>query len=127
LVLNELQYIDFNSEFYDDQGIATKTTAESINNSIDNILFTTKGEKVGSPEFGSNIKRLLFEPMDTITEHLLKSDIVDNISKYEPRIEIGKVIITANPDSNYYTVTILYTIIRSPEAVNKYVSILKRI
>ena len=127
MIINTKEFVDFNTTFYDDSKITTQNSAEAIDNSISNIIFTTKGEKVGDPEFGTNVKRLLFRPIDSITEHLIKSDIMDNIERYEPRVEVDHISIVGDEDFNYYKVQVLYTIIRTPDVQNKYVTVLKRL
>lgn len=120
-------FVDINNTFYTDATLITSNSYEAINNSIHNIIFTTKGEKVGDPEFGTNIKKLLFSQMDVITEHLMRSDIIDTLERYEPRIIVDNVSVKADYDSNLYTIQILYRIIKTPDVQNKYVSILKRL
>lgn len=125
--LSTAQFVDFNTDFLTDANITTSTSSEAINNSIQNILFTTKGEKVGDPEFGSNIKFLLFEPMDEITIQLLKSNIYDCITKYEPRVKVNYINIVSYEESNFYKLQIIYTIIKTPDIAESYVSVLKRL
>jgi phage baseplate assembly protein W len=122
-----ISYADINSIFYDDKNILTQNNYAAINNSISNIIFTNKGEKVGDPEFGTNLRRLLFAPMDRITEHLMTDEIRDAISYYEPRVVLNHISLTPDYDNNYYGINILYTIVKSPEIQSKYVGILKRL
>lgn len=126
-MLDERTYVDINNTFYKDKDIVTNDSYKAIANSIDNIIFTTKGEKVGDPLFGTNIKRLLFSPMDRITEQLLRSDILDAVKMYEPRAIIDDVIIIPYYDENLYQIQILYRLIKSPNIQDAYVSILKRL
>jgi len=127
MLLENNYFVDLNNTFYTDTNIVTSDSYQAINNSIHNILFTTKGEKLGDPEFGTNIKRLLFEPMDIITEHLLRSDIVDALERYEPRVILDNISVKADYDSNIYSILIQYRIIKTPDIQNKFVSVLKRL
>ena len=126
-MVDDRTYVDINNTFYKDKDIVTNDSYKAIANSIDNIIFTTKGEKVGDPLFGTNIKRLLFSPMDRITEQLLRSDILDAVKMYEPRAIIDDVIITPYYEENLYQIQILYRLIKSPNIQDAYVSILKRL
>lgn len=121
------QFTDFNNTFYDDYALVTDNNFDSINNSIRNIIFTTKGEKVGDPEFGSNIKNVLFSQMDIITEHLLKSSLRDSLEFYEPRISVENIDIISSPDQNQYDIEVIYKIISSPDITGKFVGVIKRI
>lgn len=120
-------FVDINNIFYTDATLVTENSYQAINNSIHNIIFTNKGEKVGDPEFGTNIKKLLFNQMDVITEHLMRSELIDTIERYEPRVIIDDVSVTADYDSNLYRIQIIYRIIKSPDVQEKFVSVLKRL
>lgn len=120
-------FVDINNIFYTDATLVTENSYQAINNSIHNIIFTNKGEKVGDPEFGTNIKKLLFSQMDVITEHLMRSELIDTIERYEPRVIIDDVSVTADYDSNLYRIQIIYRIIKSPDVQEKFVSVLKRL
>lgn len=120
-------FVDINNIFYTDATLVTENSYQAINNSIHNIIFTNKGEKVGDPEFGTSIKKLLFNQMDVITEHLMRSELIDTIERYEPRVIIDDVSVTADYDSNLYKIQIIYRIIKSPDVQEKFVSVLKRL
>lgn len=127
MIVNTKNFVDINTTFYSDSKITTNDSYESINNSIDNILFTTKGEKVGDPLFGSNLKNLVFYPIDFITQKLIEFDILTNITNYEPRVSIVQIIVTPDEDENMYKIMIIYNLHRTPNMQNKYVTILKRL
>ena len=126
-IINTKKFVDFNTTFYSDDKMVTTTSLDAIQNSISNIIFTSRGEKVGDPEFGSDLKKLLFRPMDKITEHLLGSEIRDSIDRYEDRIDINSINVIADEENNYYKINIIYTITKTPDIQNKYVSVLKRL
>ena len=63
-----------------------------IEGNIIQILGTHKGERVMLPEFGSNIRKFIHEPLDHITCALLRVEIFDAIKRWEPRI----ILDTAN-------------------------------
>ena len=61
-----------------------------IEGNIIQILGTRKGERVMLPEFGSNIRKFIHEPLDHITCALLRVEIFDAIKRWEPRIIIDQ-------------------------------------
>ena len=77
-----------------------------IRASLQRILGTSKGERVMQPEFGHNLKRILFEPLDEIIIEDLKREIYNIISTQEPRIEVRDV----NFDIDYDNHTIIIMI-----------------
>lgn len=64
----------------------------SIKNSIRNIFTWIKGERVLDPEFGSDLAKILYNPINTYTSEQIISSIKFALDKYEPRAEIDKII-----------------------------------
>ena len=65
-----------------------KLDVKSIDQSIQNILLTNKGERPFDPKFGSNLRRLLFGLSTEISESEITDTIVRAITKYEPRVKV---------------------------------------
>ena len=87
------------------------TNATAIARSIRNIVFTSPGEKVFDPNFGSNVSKLLFEIVDDVSALAIRDEIENSIRNHEPRVELIDVIIEPNYDANEFNATILYRII----------------
>ena len=84
--------------------------ASAIKQSIVNLLMTNKGERVYQPEYGSDLRRFLFEPMDFATAASIQSNIVSTIKKFEPRIGVLSLVATPNFDENGFDVEMTYEI-----------------
>ena len=54
------------------EGAATSTRAAHVREQIEQILFTTPGERVFRPEFGAGVRRLVFEPNNAALATLLE-------------------------------------------------------
>lgn len=61
---------------------------KAINQSINKILTTSKGELFGDPEFGCNLQTLLFEFQGNDLNSLIKEETVTALNQYEKRIFI---------------------------------------
>lgn len=61
---------------------------KAINQSINKILTTSKGELFGDPGFGCNLQTLLFEFQGNDLNSLIKEEIVTALNQYEKRIFI---------------------------------------
>ena len=83
----------------------------AISRSIQNIVFTNRGEKFFDPDFGSDVTRTLFENVDEVTALNIKDDIENSIKNYEPRVELIDVNVEPNFDENQFDVTISYRIV----------------
>ena len=71
-----------------------------------NELYTRKGERIMSPEFGSIIWDLLFDPMSVETNELIEEDMQRILTK-DPRLELRQLSITENVDTQLITVAII--------------------
>ena len=60
---------------------------ESIKEAIIIILSTQKGERIMCPDFGCRLKEYMFEPLNSLTEELIRHEIIRSLTKWEKRIE----------------------------------------
>lgn len=81
---------------------------DAIKNSVKNIVLTEIGTRPFNPEFGTQVKSLLFENIDAITQRQITTEIEDGIRKFEPRISRFNVKVTANSDRNSYDIRIIF-------------------
>jgi phage baseplate assembly protein W len=84
---------------------------QSVSRSLRNLILTNRGERLYQPEIGSDIYRMLFEPMSDGLADLLTSAIQRTIAEYEPRAQILNVVVTPDYDNNLYTVIVEYMLI----------------
>ena len=90
--------------------IGKKTGAAAVKGAIVSILKTNFNERLFAPEFGSNIRALLFEPMNPITEQRMKTEVENAVRNHEPRAEILGITVTGQEEQNRYLVSILFNI-----------------
>ena len=75
---------------------------QAIKNSIINIFLTSPGQKILNPEFGIDLRRYLFEPVNSSTAYKIKYDIDTRLPGQEPRIQLQKVNVDAITDAQEY-------------------------
>ena len=88
----------------------------SINRCIALILTSAKGELLGSPDFGSRLYELLFDPLVEDTRTNIIDEIVKTLKKYEKRITIDKNdvdVVKDDKKQNSYKITISYKLANS--------------
>ena len=85
--------------------------ANAIARSIRNLIMTVPGERPFNPVLGSQVTNLLFENLDKLTASSIKSEIINTVSNFEPRVRLNEVIVKAQPDNNQFDVQIQYYII----------------
>lgn len=89
----------------------------AIVNSIKNIVSTNHYEKPFQPDFGSNVRRMLFENLDNITASALEREIQQSITNYEPRVKLLSVKVIPDFDNNGFNVEMQFYILNKSEPV----------
>jgi phage baseplate assembly protein W len=89
-------------------------------NSIKNLILTNHYERLFQPNIGSNVRRLLFENMDTITATTLENEIKQTIRNYEPRANISVIAVSPDYDNNGFKVYMEFYVVNrtSPITIN---------
>jgi len=87
----------------------------AVSKAIRNLMLTDRGERLYQPDIGSNLKGMLFEPMNEATAELISTFMRETIKNYEPRAVVIKIIVVPNYDKDLYSVTIVYMVINKAE------------
>jgi len=67
----------------------TKATGEDlIKNNLRQLLLCNKGERVMLPDYGLNLERYIFEPLDQTTFFLIKQDILKTLDRYFSSVKV---------------------------------------
>ncbi len=90
--------------------IGKKTGASAVKGAIVSILKTNFNERLFAPEFGTNIRSLLFEQMNPITEQRMKKEVESAVARHEPRAEVLGVSVKAQEEQNRYEVSVLFNV-----------------
>lgn len=107
--------------------VARVSNERSIVRAIKNLILTTKGERPFQSTIGSNIRNLLFEPMDDVTVDLIKETITTTINQHEPRVSLQIVDVISHEVDNSYEITITFAMLNSPSDVFSFSTVLKRV
>ena len=97
--------------------INTHKNEYAIINSVKNLVLTNHYERPFQPEIGSNIRRLLFENVDTVTAAQIEREIIETVENFEPRVQVSKVTAAADPDNNGYKVTLEFFVINNANPI----------
>ena len=116
----DMAYSMFANPMSGDMG--KKTGAGAVKGAIVSILKTDFNERLFQPEFGSNIRALLFEPMNPITEERIKTAVEDAVKAHEPRAQIIGITVEGQEEQNRYLVSILFNVtsIAQPQKLETY-------
>jgi phage baseplate assembly protein W len=91
--------------------LVTVKDKAAIVQAITALLLTRKGERPFQPQLGCGIQNVLFEPLDYASAGLIRSEIAEVLSKYEPRILVENIIVRPDEMNNGYEVELFYRIV----------------
>ena len=91
--------------------VPTYQTRDQIKANLVNYLLTNRGERVFNPNFGANLRNLLFENVSDTTTEDLRERIQNDINSFFPEVQVKQVIFDNIPDSNTINFTLTYQIV----------------
>jgi len=62
------------------------------------LLLTNPGERVMLPEYGTPLRKLLFEPNDSVLVEQARLMIINSLKRWEPRIAVQNIEVSTNID-----------------------------
>jgi phage baseplate assembly protein W len=113
MATSNLSFRDVNITFkkhpVTDDVVVSKDNA-AIKQSIVNLVLTNKGERLFNPDYGSDIRSFLFEPLDYAVAGIIKNNMQLSLTKYEPRIKVTSITCKPNFEDNGIDVEMTYEI-----------------
>ena len=89
---------------------STYSFKDQLKYNLINLLLTDKGERIFNPNFGTNIRRQLFNQIEEDTYNVLIDDIRNTIELYIPQVTIEKLEAVPSYDQNTITINLTYRI-----------------
>ena len=74
--------------------LTVKTDINAIKRSVRNLVLTNHYERPFKPNFGANLRSLLFELADDITKMEIRQQIVEALQNFEPRVAVDNIYLT---------------------------------
>jgi len=90
--------------------IPTFTTREQLKANLVNYLLTNRGERLFRPDFGGDLRNLLFEAVLDSTTDALQIRIQNDINLFFPEIVVKQIEFINEPDNNQITFNLTYQI-----------------
>jgi len=85
-----------------------KSDNELLKEDIYNILTTRKGERIGNPDFGTDLHKMIFQPNVEQYQDAIKLEIVKNIESQLPLVKIINLELLSDMENSKVTVVILF-------------------
>ena len=106
--------------------VGKKTGAAAVKGAIVSILKTNYNERLFDPEFGTDIRGSLFEPMNPLTEERMKKKVEVALARHEPRAEVLGITVKAQEEQNRYEISVVFNVasVAEPQKVTTYFDVL---
>jgi phage baseplate assembly protein W len=89
---------------------STYSTYDQIKSNLINLLLTNKGERLYNPQFGADLKTVLFEGITEETSTVIRTLINTNVAIFVPEVTITNLNIVKDEDHNTISITVQYRI-----------------
>jgi phage baseplate assembly protein W len=86
--------------------------------SIRNLLLTNKFDRLYQPTIGTDIKKMLFEPISGSTAQNISVFVQQTINTFEPRAKIIKIDIVPDGDNHRYVINLIIMVINKQEPIS---------
>ena len=80
--------------------VTTKKDSDAVKRSVRNILHTNNYERPFKPNFGANLREMLFELQGVGSSKAIKRDIAEALVTLEPRIKNINIVLGENNRNN---------------------------
>jgi len=108
------RYINIDFPFKDsDKGFylnLNQTDRDAIRADLLHLLLTNKGERLYLPDFGSDLKKYIFEPNDAITHEEIRDNLNETIKTYIPNVIINSIEFKNNDVEESIVVELTFTV-----------------
>lgn len=84
----------------DNWNFNTSTDINILESSLKMLLLTAKGERVMLPNYGTNLRQIIFQQNVQGIESLVQQEIVDAITTWEPRVQLMGIEVKRNADKS---------------------------
>ena len=97
--------------------VSVKNDENAVKQSIKNLVMTLNTERPFQPQIGSQVSRLMFEPMTVSTQIMLKNAIADTITNFEPRAKLQNVDVIFDDNNNDVRISITFVVLNTSKPV----------
>lgn len=87
---------------------STYSTQEQTKFNLINLLLTGKGERVFNPEFGIDLRPLLFENITEDLTPIIQERITSGINIFLPEIIVSEIVVLPDRDRQTISITVKY-------------------
>jgi phage baseplate assembly protein W len=92
----------------------TYLTQNQIKSNLINFFLTNKGERYLNPNFGGNLRKLLFEAITANTLDYFEDSLKEQLKMLFPNVKVENLEVTSYPNSNLVSLSLKYQVLNQP-------------
>ena len=97
----------------------TKNVRQQVKSNIRNLLLTSKGERVFQPNFGSDLKNILFEQITPQSLSNVEDSIRQSLSTWLPYVRVANLVVVQDDrNPNQVLTSLEYSTTLEPESLD---------
>jgi phage baseplate assembly protein W len=102
----------------------TQQSKRAIKSDLMHLLLTNKGERLYQPEFGTDLKKYLFEPNIVTVQANIREEIQKAIDKYIPNLIVDKLEVNPIDEEEHSVIVKLeYTVTNNTFTESDFITI----
>ena len=94
------------------------TIIEQVRSNFKNLILTKKGERIGQPELGCDLWKVLFDPMENNILERARATVVEAVDRWLPFIQLIDFQITKTDVENTLEIKCLYQFRSNPNVTD---------
>ena len=81
----------------------------SLRDGVRQLILTSRGARVMRPDYGTDIRKSVFNPLDNTMINTLREQIVSTIATYEKRVIVKKLTLIPDEENHKLIIKLLIT------------------
>ena len=94
------------------------TLYDQARSNFKNLILTKKGERLGRPDLGCDIWKMLFEPLTADTLERARLSVVEAVDRWLPYLEVKEFVVTSSDNQYAINIRCVYRFRNNPNVTD---------
>ena len=86
--------------------VSKNENLRSLKDCVTQLIMTARGARVMRPDYGTDLRASVFEQLNDDVVQKLRTQILDAINKYEPRVIVQRIAVVPDYENNQLNINI---------------------
>jgi phage baseplate assembly protein W len=89
--------------------VSQNENLRSLKDCVTQLIMTARGARVMRPDYGTDLRASVFEQLNDDVVQKLRTQILDAINKYEPRVIVQRIAVVPDYENNQLNIKLAVT------------------